>query len=180
VATVSGDKLLGGPQAGIAVGKAGIIRSMRANPLARALRPGKLTLAALEATLGLYLRGDAVAEVPVLRMMRTDAAALEARARAVADIVRARSGVEIAVVELESRVGGGAAPEQVVPSRGLEIRSDVRSAASVADALLQASRPIVARTTEDRVLIDLRTVLPDEDAALAEGIGEALSEHERG
>jgi L-seryl-tRNA(Ser) seleniumtransferase len=176
VSTMSGDKLLGGPQAGIAIGKAGIIAQMRANPLARALRPCKLTLAALQATLGQYLSGHATS-VPILNMLAADVSSLEKRALAIAAAVKQASGADLEVVDLESRVGGGAAPERAVPSKGLEIRSDRAEAEAITARMLRSARPVVARTNEGRVLIDLRTVFPTEDEVVAACITEALTAH---
>jgi L-seryl-tRNA(Ser) seleniumtransferase len=177
VVTMSGDKLLGGPQAGIAIGEARLIARMRANPLARALRPCKLTLAALQATLGQYLSGRATQGVPVLSMLTADAESLATRARAIAAQVKAATGVSPAVVDLESRVGGGAAPERVVPSKGLEIRGEHQPAEVIAARMLASARPVVARTNEGRVLVDLRTVFPTEDDTVAACIAEALTAH---
>jgi len=178
LSTMSGDKLLGGPQAGIALGRAPVISRMRRNPLARALRPCKLTLAALEATLAHYLRGTALTEIPILRMLTADSASLEMRARDVVASVSRRCGITLEVVDVESRIGGGAAPERVVPSRGIAVVAAGSSADAVAARMLSAARPIVARTTGDRVLVDMRTVLPEEDDALSTGISEALTGHE--
>lgn len=174
VSTMSGDKLLGGPQAGIAIGGARLIAQMRANPLARALRPCKLTLAALQATLGQYLSGRAMS-VPVLRMLTADTPSLERRARAIAVRVREATGAHVEVVDVESRVGGGAAPERVVPSKGIEIRSELAGAEALTARMLRSARPVIARTNEGRVLIDLRTVSPAEDDTVAACITEALA-----
>jgi L-seryl-tRNA(Ser) seleniumtransferase len=176
VTTVSGDKLLGGPQAGIVVGGAGEVSRMRRNPLARALRPGKLTLAALQATLAHYLTGDATDRVPVLRMITAPLDSLEERASAMAASLRGPLGerAEVAPTVLEGLVGGGAAPERRIESRGLEISPRSRSAGAVAERLLDSSPPVVVRTRESKVLIDLRTVLPDEDGAVVDALVEAL------
>lgn len=176
VSTMSGDKLLGGPQAGIAIGKVGLIAQMRANPLARALRPCKLTLAALQATLGQYLSGRATS-VPILSMLTADTSSLEKRARTIAALVKRATGVNLEVVDLESRVGGGAAPERVLPSKGLEIRGEHAGAEAITARMLRSARPVVARTNEGRVLIDLRTVFPAEDETVAACITEALTTH---
>jgi len=176
VVTMSGDKLLGGPQAGIAIGRTPIITQMRANPLARALRPCKLTLAALQATLAQYLSGRPTS-VPVVRMLVADIPSLEERARAIAAAVKRAAGVDPEVVDLESRVGGGAAPERVIPSKGLRIRSERAGAEAITDRMLRSARPVVARTSEGCVLIDLRTVFPSEDDTVAACITEALTAH---
>ena len=177
VCTMSGDKLLGGPQAGIVLGKAAVVERMRSNPLARALRPCKLTFAALQATLALYLTGRAAESVPVMRMLRADAASLDRRARAVARRIGERCGVAVDVVDLSSRVGGGAAPERTLESKGLELRAGSLTAEVVAARLLACARPLVTRINEGRVLVDLRTIAPEDDDALASCITEALKSH---
>jgi L-seryl-tRNA(Ser) seleniumtransferase len=176
VTTVSGDKLLGGPQAGIVVGGADLVSRMRRNPLARALRPGKLTLAALEATLSHYLEGDAIDRIPVLKMITATTASLEARASRVAAEVAGRLGglAEVGAAALESLVGGGAAPERRIESRGIEIAPRSRSAGEVATRMLSASPPVVVRTHESKVVIDLRTVSPEEDERVIEAVVEAV------
>jgi len=176
VSTVSGDKLLGGPQSGILVGRADEISRMRRNPLARALRPGKLTLAALEATLSHYLWGDAGESVPVLRMITAPLASLEERSAAMARALVERVGdrAEIVPAVLDGLVGGGAAPERRIESRGLEITPRSRSAGAVAAGMLASSPPVVVRTRESKVLIDLRTVPPEEDCAVVDAVVEAL------
>jgi L-seryl-tRNA(Ser) seleniumtransferase len=179
VSTFSGDKLLGGPQAGIAVGTENAISRMRANPLMRALRPGKLTLAALSATLTSYLRGDAETSVPVLSAILAPLDALAGRAERMAESLSAAlgEGARVSTRELEGRVGGGAAPEIVIPSRGVEIepRGSV-TAGSVTAAMLTASPAVVARTQDDRIVIDLRTVREDQDGAVVEALIRAFGE----
>jgi L-seryl-tRNA(Ser) seleniumtransferase len=181
VATFSGDKLLGGPQAGIAVGRGEVISRMRDNPLTRALRPGKLTFAALQATLRSYLTGDAADEIPVLRMMSSPLTALAERARALREALEAAVGerASVAEVELVARVGGGALPTSELPSVGLEIAVEDLAAHEVTDALRDGAPPIVARTSGDRVVIDLRTVLPDQDGYLFEGLKGVILANER-
>ncbi|MFH1865831.1 MAG: L-seryl-tRNA(Sec) selenium transferase [Candidatus Eisenbacteria bacterium] len=179
VSTFSGDKILGGPQAGIAVGTENAISRMRANPLMRALRPGKLTLAALSATLTSYLRGDAETSVPVLSAILAPLDALAGRAERMAESLSAAlgEGARISTRELEGRVGGGAAPEIIIPSRGVEIepRGSV-TAGSVTAAMLTASPAVVARTQDDRIVIDLRTVREDQDGAVVEALIRAFGE----
>jgi L-seryl-tRNA(Ser) seleniumtransferase len=176
VSTFSGDKILGGPQAGIAVGRESIISRMRANPLTRALRPGKLTLAALQTTLFTYLNGEETS-IPVIRMITESSEALGERAAALAARLSDRIGTAAAVtsVELESRVGGGAAPERVLPSRGVELEpSGGVTAEGLAAALLEGTPPVIVRTRENRILLDLRTVAPDEESDLTTAIEGAL------
>lgn len=178
VATVSGDKLLGGPQAGIALGERAVIEGMRSNPLMRALRPGKLTLAALQATLEQYLLDRHLTEIPVLSMLRAPVEGLLERARKILEglgDVEAR-GAEVIVVEMTSRVGGGAAPERDLKSAGLAVASLALSADDLASRMRGARTPVIARTKDGRVLLDLRTVLPDQDRQLTEAIEEALGD----
>ncbi len=164
--TYSGDKLLGGPQAGIISGRPELVARLRGNPLFRALRVDKLFYAALEATLLAYLREDYDA-IPALRMMRVSEEDLQHRAEHIARHLRISSpALEIEVVATQSVLGGGAAPGSTLPSRALA----VRAAGIAADALLERLRrwetPIIARVEYERVLLDLRTVFPEQDANL--------------
>ena len=154
----SGDKLLGGPQAGIIVGRADLIGQLRRHPLMRAIRPDKLTLAALGATLVHYVRGEAEREVPVWRMLSASAAALQQRAEVLA------SALGGSVVQTRSAVGGGSLPGQTQPSWAVAL--DAASPDTLAAALRHAEPPVVARIEDGRVLLDLRTVLPEQDALL--------------
>ncbi len=177
VSTFSGDKILGGPQAGIAVGTEAAISRMRANPLMRALRPGKLTLAALSATLTSYLRGDAESSLPVLSAILAPLDSLAGRAERMADSLSSALGerARVSARELDGRVGGGAAPEIVIPSRGVEIepRGSVATGAVTA-AMLTATPAVVTRTQDDRIIIDLRTVREDQDGAVIETLVRAF------
>jgi len=181
VSTFSGDKLLGGPQAGIAVGRAETIAAMRSNPLARALRPGKMTLAALEATLDLYLLDRAAARVPVLAAAATPLTALRERAAAMVGALAGRcgEGARVEAVDLSARIGGGALPQGEIASAGVEIEPSDVSAASVAEALLLREPPIVVRVHEDRIVLDLRTVDSTDDDLLASSLTEVFLTHER-
>jgi L-seryl-tRNA(Ser) seleniumtransferase len=155
----SGDKLLGGPQAGIIVGRGAEVARLRRHPLMRAIRPDKLTLAALGATLAHYLRGEAEREVPVWRMISAETAALERRARGLADQV---GGTAVAS---RSAIGGGSLPGQTQPSWAVALRAD--SPDRLAAALRRADPPIISRIDADRVLLDLRAILPEQDGLLA-------------
>jgi L-seryl-tRNA(Ser) seleniumtransferase len=177
VCTMSGDKLLGGPQAGIVLGKAAVVARMRANPLARALRPCKLTFAALQATLALYLTGRAAESVPVIRMLRADAESLDRRARVIARRVGERRDAGVEVVTLTSRIGGGAAPERTLESSGLALHARDLTAEDIAARLLACATPLVTRINDGRVLVDLRTVPAEDDDALVSSITEALKSH---
>ncbi len=179
VVSFSGDKLLGGPQAGIIAGKKDVVHRIRRNPLFRALRVDKLTIAALEATLRAYLRG-APEEVPVLRMIRLPAEEIRRRAQALAArLARAASAsaAEIEIVEGHSVVGGGSTPGQSLPTWLLAIRTDRHSAAALEKRLSRPEAPlapVVARVENDRLVVDLRTVFPAQEDALAANLTAAL------
>ncbi len=172
VVTFSGDKLLGGPQAGIAVGRAEHIASLRSHPLMRALRPDKLTIAALLATLETYRDGNAEKELPVWRMIAATPRALAARARVIAATLAA-AGIATDVIELRSTVGGGSLPEETQPSFAVAIGGG--QATKIAQALRSADPPVIARIVEERVALDLRSVLPEDDDVLARAVTGALA-----
>ncbi len=156
----SGDKLLGGPQAGILAGRKPLIDRLRSHPLMRALRVDKLTLAALEATLAEYVAGRAHDTVPVQRMLHLDADAIEARAAAMAEALHA-SGWRVALVTGSSAVGGGSAPGYVLPTVLLGLERAGMSAAALEARLRALDTPVIARIDHDRVVLDLRTVTDD-------------------
>jgi L-seryl-tRNA(Ser) seleniumtransferase len=174
VVTYSGDKLLGGPQAGILSGKRDLIARMRANSLFRALRVDKLTYATLEATLLAYVKRDYDA-VPALRMMRLAKDDIGDRA----EVIAARMGsknLTAEVIDGESVIGGGAAPSAVLPTRLLAVTHEKLSADELA-ARMRASDPaIVARVEEGRLLLDLRTVFPEQDQLVAEALRRITTE----
>jgi L-seryl-tRNA(Ser) seleniumtransferase len=161
----SGDKLLGGPQAGILAGTAATIDPIRRHPLMRALRVDKLTYAALEATLGEYAAGRARESVPVARMLAMTRDEIAGRARAVGAALR-QAGYEINEVDGASAVGGGSAPGRELPTRLLAIGRHGVSPDGLLEALRSSDPPIIARIDTDRVVLDLRTVLPDDEADL--------------
>ena len=168
----SGDKLLGGPQAGILVGRPAIVARLRSNPLSRALRADKILIAALEAVLLAHLRDDAATTLPVLRMITARRDALAARARALADRLRARLGGRLAI-ELtagDSVTGGGSAPGSGVPTMLLALRAPGFSARALGEALRRQPVPVIARIEAGSVLLDLRTVAPEEEATLAAAV----------
>ena len=168
VVTMSGDKLLGGPQAGIIVGRAELIGRMRKNPLCRALRVDRVRLAALEATLALYREPDrARREVPVLRMLTYSAEEIEARARPVAEALAA-GGYRVELVSGASAVGGGAYPDHPLPTCLIALEAPGLSADALEARFRAGDPPVVGRITDGRVVLDLRTVLPEEEAALVE------------
>ncbi|MFN8483017.1 MAG: L-seryl-tRNA(Sec) selenium transferase [Anaerolineae bacterium] len=168
--TFSGDKLLGGPQAGIIVGRADLIARLRSFPLTRALRVDKLTLAALQATLLHYRRGD-VTRIPVWAMIAATLDDLAARAGAWATPLAAR-GLAVEVVAAESTIGGGALPGESLPTRALALT--VPSPDDVAARLRRGAPPVVARIEGDRLLFDPRTVLPEQDDALLAALTAAV------
>jgi L-seryl-tRNA(Ser) seleniumtransferase len=170
VVCFSGDKLLGGPQAGILVGTVEAIKRLRAHPLMRALRPDKLTLAALEATLSLY-RDGAWRGVPALAMLDHPIDAIEARARRLVAAVGEHGTLALVVVPTTATVGGGAMPTSEVPSRGIALRSDAGLGADAIDAALRAATtPIVARIEDGRIVLDVRTIGDDEVDEVAAAI----------
>lgn len=178
VVTFSGDKLLGGPQAGLIVGRKTAIDKLDANPLKRALRVDKMTIAALEMTFHDYLTGRAVETVPVVRMIHLTPEAVRRRARLFVRRLRAALGhreVLLEVVQGSSRVGGGAAPEMDIPTWLAAVRPVSQSPAALERWLRCQDPPVVARVYEDRVLFDFRTVLPGEDKLLASIVAGALT-----
>ena len=165
----SGDKLLGGPQAGILVGRAGLVERLARNPLNRALRIDKFTVAALEATLYAYEAGTALESIPTLRMLTEPAAAVRRRARRLlarlpADRQRAL-GAEL--VESTSQVGGGALPTVELPTTAVALGTAERPAEQLDEALRTGRPPVLGRLLDDRLLLDCRTVLPSDIAPLA-------------
>jgi L-seryl-tRNA(Ser) seleniumtransferase len=165
----SGDKLLGGPQAGIVVGRAGLIDRLAHNPLNRALRVDKLTIAALEGTLHAYEVGDAPRTIPTLRMLVEPLPSIRARARGVlrriAPVARERLGA--AIVEARSQVGGGALPTVELPTAALALGTAARPPHALDEALRARRPPVVGRLLDDRLLLDCRTVAPAEVPVLA-------------
>jgi L-seryl-tRNA(Ser) seleniumtransferase len=170
VVTFSGDKLLGGPQAGIAVGRRALVDRLRTNPLNRALRIDKLTLAALEATLRAYEDpATAPREIPTLRMLSEPVATVRRRAGRVFRGVPApaRTALGLAVVAGRSEVGGGALPLAELPTAALALGTAAHPAARLDVALRAARPPVIGRIAEDRLLLDCRTVMDDEVPLLA-------------
>ncbi len=170
---VSGDKLLGGPQAGIVVGRADLVGAMRANPLCRALRVDKVTLAGLEATLRLYRDpARALAEIPALRMLAADPRELEERAAALAGALDA-AGVACSAVPSRGAVGGGTFPGTELESWAVALETGGRPD-GVAAALREGSPPVIARIVEDALLLDVRTLLPGQEEDVVRRVPEAL------
>ncbi|MFL5687032.1 MAG: L-seryl-tRNA(Sec) selenium transferase [Chloroflexota bacterium] len=168
VVTFSGDKLVGGPQAGLVVGRADLIARMRRDPLARAMRPDKATLIGVAATLALYRAGRAVADIPIWQMIATPVDDLRARAASLADEV----GPGVDVVEVRSTIGGGSLPGETLPSIGLALAA--RSATRTLKALRTGAPAVVGRIDGDRVILDLRTVPPQADERLVTAVRAVL------
>jgi L-seryl-tRNA(Ser) seleniumtransferase len=168
----SGDKLFGGPQAGVIAGRAGHVSALKRNPLFRALRCDKLVLAALEATVDLHLTGTAD-EVPVLAMARISCDGLRERAERLADGLGG-AAVRLRVVEAESRIGGGSLPRTVIPSVALELTPERGNATVLAARLRRGEPPVVGYVAEGGLRIDLRTVFPRQDDALLAALRAAV------
>jgi L-seryl-tRNA(Ser) seleniumtransferase len=172
VVTFSGDKLVGGPQAGLIVGRADLVAKLRRDPMARAMRPDKSILAAVAATLALYRGGRAATEIPIWRQLARPVVELRTRAAAIS---AALGGAVAEVIETEATVGGGSLPGEIVASVGLAIGGGRGNAATALLARLRAGAPaVIGRIERDRVVLDLRTVEPADDAALAVAIRAAL------
>jgi L-seryl-tRNA(Ser) seleniumtransferase len=165
VVMFSGDKLLGGPQAGIIAGTEASLSVIRRHPLMRALRVDKMTYAALEATLQEYDAGRAADRVPVIRMLSLTPADIERRARPVADVIAA-AGFTTAIVDGESTIGGGSAPGSALPTRLIAVSHPSLTATALEAGLRACDPPVIARIDADRVVLDLRSVLPEDDELL--------------
>jgi L-seryl-tRNA(Ser) seleniumtransferase len=165
IVSFSGDKLMGGVQAGLIVGRTELVDRIRRHPLYRALRPDKTTLAAVEATLTIYRRGTAVTEIPALAMLNADLDAITSRARNfIGQIEPANLSLEL--VPGESAIGGGSAPTTHPPTMLIAISHPNRSADQMAAALRRNDPPVIGRVVDDRVVLDLRTVGQGEEAEL--------------
>lgn len=167
--TYSGDKMLGGPQAGLLSGREELVKSLRSNPLFRALRVDKLTYAALEGTLLEYVRQNHDA-IPFARMMRLSPKEIRHRAEALQAQLSSATSLKTEIISGESLVGGGSAPTSSLPTHLLAVTAQSLSADELATRLRQGQPPIVARVEDGRVLLDLRTVFPFEEQAIAEAL----------
>ena len=177
IACFSGDKLIGGPQSGIIVGRAEWIQKIKKNPLSRAFRCGKLSLAALEATLKLFLAPEKLRERhPVYRMLGLHREELGRRAKKVAASLRRSiaSDILITVEDSASQVGSGAVPVETIPTKVLAVQSPSLSADDLTARLRHHSPPVFARISKDAVLFDFRTIQPDEDVVVERALEEAL------
>jgi L-seryl-tRNA(Ser) seleniumtransferase len=171
--TFSGDKLLGGPQAGIVVGSRALVGRLKKNPWNRALRIDKFTIAALEATLSAYDEGTALETVPTLRLLTEPLADIRSRARRLlARLDRdARRRLAADIVEDRSEVGGGALPEVKLPTAALALGASPAAARALDAALRRADPPVIGRIVRDRLLLDCRTIRPEQIAAVAAALG---------
>jgi L-seryl-tRNA(Ser) seleniumtransferase len=174
--TFSGDKLLGGPQAGLIVGRGTLIDRLERHALLRALRPDKLTLAALQATLQLYRDPDRLKQaLPVLAMLTQDEGVLQARAERLHALLAGIDGLDVEIAAEVGYAGGGSLPEAGIPTRALRLRPRRIGVDDLASRL-QAHRPaVVARIAHDRLVLDLRTVRDDEVAVIGQAVREGLA-----
>ncbi len=178
--TFSGDKLLGGPQAGIAVGRDELIKKLRRDPLARILRLDRLQIAALRETLAAYVTGRASVEVPTLRMLSLSSEEIGLRAGALGkEIERLAPSLAWSLVPGVSRPGGGSSPAGEIPTTLLAIDDAAGDAGRLEERLRKGDPPVVARVHEGKLLLDLRTVLPEQDAALAKALADAVAKGRR-
>ena len=178
IISFSGDKLAGGPQAGIILGRTEYIEAMKKNPLTRALRADKFTLAGLESTLVLYLDPKrAMEEIPALRMLHADKEALKRKAARMVKILKGRvKACAFSVLPLSSEMGGGTLPDVSIPSFGIAVRPSNMSVHQLEERLRGLETPIIARIEKDALLLDMRTILRDEEKALLAGIETALAD----
>jgi L-seryl-tRNA(Ser) seleniumtransferase len=165
VVTFSGDKLLGGPQTGILAGKREPLGRIRQNPLFRALRVDKLTIAALEATLALYLQGK-TQDIPALRMIQLSRQAIHQRATCLAERISTHPQFSARVQDGDSLIGGGSTPAQALPTALLAVTHSRHSAQELEGFLRQNLPPVIARVEQDALLLDLRTVFEEQDEEL--------------
>jgi L-seryl-tRNA(Ser) seleniumtransferase len=169
----SGDKLLGGPQSGLIVGRRDLVDRVRRHPLMRALRADKLTYAALERTLALWARAPARTRIPVYRMLSMTADEIERRAAAILDQLRTSPSLRCSIVDGVSTIGGGSAPGSALATRLIALSADGLSSEKLDARLRESTPPVIARIQDDRVVIDLRTVDAGDDAAVVEALRRA-------
>jgi L-seryl-tRNA(Ser) seleniumtransferase len=175
--TFSGDKLLGGPQAGLLAGRREIVAKLKKHPLARALRLDKMTLAALEATLRLYLDPPrALREIPALRMLAVTAPELQRRCLELLPQLQTAAGdrAVLEVVEASATVGGGAMPLAELPGFAIAVTPRHLSLQQLVERLRRADPPVIGRVQDERLLLDPRTLLPGEEPLLVAALGQAL------
>jgi L-seryl-tRNA(Ser) seleniumtransferase len=173
----SGDKLLGGPQAGIILGQAELIKNIKANPLMRALRADKLTYAALEATVASYLSGRATEEIPTLAALSAPKEKITRRARAfVRRARRSINGLQLKLIDGHSVAGGGSAPATQLPTTLIAVISERMGADEIEKKLRLNSPPIIARVVDDQLTLDLRAVTPEGEKELVEALSRLAGE----
>ena len=171
----SGDKLLGGPQAGIAVGETHLIGAMRRHPLARALRADKVCLAALEATLTAYLEGTAREELPTLKMLHAPAEEMKEKADLLAkEIALTAPSLAVDVAPSVARSGGGTLPLHEIPSYAVRLLDETEDADAVAEKLRSADPPVVGRVGESRIWLDVRTLLDGDEETILQAVSTYL------
>ena len=172
----SGDKLLGGPQAGIVVGKRDLVQRLERHPLARAVRIDKMSLAGLTATLAHYIAGEAESEIPIWRMISAHPDSVRARALAWRDAITSATAAEAAVLPSRAAIGGGSLPGETLPSWTLSVAPpNGATPESALTSLRGQPTPVIARIVDDTVRLDPRTVLPHQDEAVLQAILASLS-----
>ncbi len=169
----SGDKMLGGPQAGIVLGRKELVDRLKKHPLTRALRPDKLTLAGLEATAVSYLAGNSRDEIPVMGALFAPSVELAARAEALREMLSRIPGVTASTTPCTSRVGGGSLPSAMLPSMGVTVKVEGLSEVDLERTLRKGSLPILVRSHQGAVLLDVRTLLKGDAAAIAAAVSES-------
>ena len=172
----SGDKLLGGPQAGILAGAKHLVEQIRGNPLFRALRVDKLTLSVLESTLISHLAETAAEEIPLMQILHQPVGRIDERAQAIASQLKLlRRSVELRIIDGQSMIGGGCTPDRGIPTRLLAFSGPDLSPTKLEVRLRSGSPPIAARIEDDRLLLDLRTVFPEDDRLVLEALQQVLA-----
>jgi L-seryl-tRNA(Ser) seleniumtransferase len=174
IVSFSGDKLMGGPQAGILAGQSFLIQRLRQNSLFRALRVDKLTMSVLESTLISYVKQREAEEVPLVRMINESAEQIDRRARAIISRLAIPDSFKVQIVDGQSVIGGGSAPDRGIPSRLISIHSSSFPLSRLEAQLRNSEPPILARVENDHLLLDLRTVFPEDDVLLAQALAECL------
>jgi L-seryl-tRNA(Ser) seleniumtransferase len=166
----SGDKLLGGPQAGILAGTKDLVERIRGNPLFRALRVDKLTLSVLESTLISHLTETTTEDIPLMQMLYQPAASIGERARTIANQLKPHHSVELRVIDGQSMIGGGCTPDRVIQTQLLALSGPELSLSKLEERLRTGSPPIASRVENDCLVIDLRTVFPEDDKQVLEAL----------
>ena len=168
----SGDKLLGGPQAGVIIGKTELVNKIKSNPLYRALRPDKFTLSGLEETVLLYLKGQAFEKIPIWRMISQPAEQIKRRAEDLLKQMK-QSSSKLSVKPAKTYLGGGSLPGQIIPSYALSLES-ILPLEDLSRRFRKAKPPVIGRISQEQFLLDLRTVFPEQDSVLASLISQIL------